>query len=94
MDDEIVRRKPLLCRIGLHRASIDSAFFTRAYLCYRCGDYMDSEAGKKLQLERELCAESSELGLPFSPYGMQYVRVYLRNLEDEDVPPRPTRQQA
>lgn len=81
-------KKPLLCRLHLHQSSVDSAWFTQAELCSRCGEYLDPKQGDKLQLERELWAETGRMALS-SDEEIAYVRAHLNGTNLDLVPPRP-----
>lgn len=86
--ESAARKKPLLCRLHLHQGSIDSAWFTQAELCNRCGEYIDPKQGAKLRLERELWGEVS--GMRLSPEEERaYVRAHLHGTNLDLVPPRP-----
>lgn len=54
-------RKPWLCRIGLHTSIYsDGAMFTSADRCNKCGEWVDKDAGAKVDRERALWTKYGE----------------------------------
>ena len=86
---EEAARKPLRCRLGLHRWSRDGAMFSSAVICDYCEKPAKPHDAARLALERELWAESAGVVGNDPDAQSQYVGAHLTGIGRQYVPERP-----
>lgn len=54
-------KSPLLCKLGIHRYYYDAAYFSQAQRCTRCGDYKNKYQQQRLEYERSLWDQQTDI---------------------------------
>lgn len=54
------KRRPILCRLGMHQYYMDSACFSQALRCSGCSHYAYPDQQEKLEYERTLWDQHSD----------------------------------